>query len=366
MNVWERKIPGLNQDFILLLKIPLLFGDNRVIIERESLFKLLTMLLYLFLEFKNKISQKSLLIFIASSVFLITLLSAYSIPAFANPGVDNKSDIDKRPENRVESANLTVPIVISNPIIADIDVGLITLRWTAPGDDGYNGRATEYDLRYQPSQLGEIDTDQDWQTAIQVQDEPQPSIPGQFDSVVVADLVIGAQYFFCIRTYDEAGNLSGLSNSPLLTAESPCFIIDIDTVGCGAVYLDPISECYRYADTVMLTAQPCENDSFSGWSGDIEGSNNPVSIVVTDNINVTAEFTSGFIPGDANGDGRVLLSDITYLINYFKGIGPGPFPYLAGDANGSCIVEGADATYLLTFFRGDGPYPVRGDCDALQ
>ena len=68
------------------------------------------------------------------------------------------------------------------------------------------------------------------------------------------------------------------------------------------------------------------------------------------------------IPGDANGDGRVLGSDVTYLVGYFRGVNPPPNPYLAGDANGDCLVLGSDVTYLVNYFRGTGPAPVRGDC----
>jgi len=70
-----------------------------------------------------------------------------------------------------------------------------------------------------------------------------------------------------------------------------------------------------------------------------------------------------YIPGDINGDGTVIGSDVTYAVNYFRGAGSPPpdsvwlessqsWLYAAGDANGSCSFIGADVTYLVNYFRG--------------
>ena len=67
-----------------------------------------------------------------------------------------------------------------------------------------------------------------------------------------------------------------------------------------------------------------------------------------------------FVPGDANminGQWPVLVigADVTYLVNYFRGLQPacivGGF-YNAADANGDCLVIGSDVTKLVTYFRG--------------
>lgn len=70
-----------------------------------------------------------------------------------------------------------------------------------------------------------------------------------------------------------------------------------------------------------------------------------------------------YIPGDVNGDGSVIGSDVTYAVTYFRGDGtPPPYSvwlessqswlYAAADANGSCSFIGSDITYLVNFFRG--------------
>jgi len=69
-----------------------------------------------------------------------------------------------------------------------------------------------------------------------------------------------------------------------------------------------------------------------------------------------------YIPGDVNGDGSVIASDVTYAVNYFRGLGSPPqdsvwlessqnWLYAAADVNGSCSFIGSDVTYLVNYFR---------------
>jgi len=97
--------------------------------------------------------------------------------------------------------------------------GGVILRWTAPGDDHYTGRATGYDIRYQSIDLGPLDSEAEWQAAARVNDLPTPSLAGQIDSARVIGLVIGQAYYFALRAHDEAWNYSLLSNSPLVVAD---------------------------------------------------------------------------------------------------------------------------------------------------
>jgi hypothetical protein len=75
-----------------------------------------------------------------------------------------------------------------------------------------------------------------------------------------------------------------------------------------------------------------------------------------------------YVPGDINGDGGVIGSDVTYGVRYFKGIGNPPpdscwndstdsWLYAAGDVNGNCLFIGSDITYLVAFFKGINPPP---------
>jgi len=83
----------------------------------------------------------------------------------------------------------------------------------------------------------------------------------------------------------------------------------------------------------------------------------------SDEFSITIEFS--YLAGDANGDDHVIGSDVTYLVQYLRGITPEPEPYLAGDANGDCVVTGPDVTFLVNYFRGIGDPPIYGDCPPL-
>jgi len=62
--------------------------------------------------------------------------------------------------------------------------------------------------------------------------------------------------------------------------------------------------------------------------------------------------------GDVNGDGKVNVSDVIYLVNYlFKG-GPLPIPeLLVGDVNGDGKVTVSDVVYLINYLFKGGPPP---------
>jgi hypothetical protein len=89
----------------------------------------------------------------------------------------------------------------------------ITLNWTAPGDDGDVGQATAYDVRYSTSPI----TEQNWDSATPVDGEPAPSPAGSAESFTVSGLQPSTTYYFAIKTSDEAGNWSGLSNVAMVT-----------------------------------------------------------------------------------------------------------------------------------------------------
>ncbi len=65
----------------------------------------------------------------------------------------------------------------------------------------------------------------------------------------------------------------------------------VNTVGSGSVALNPPGGVYGASTVVTLTANPASGWQFNGWSGDVTGSNNPATITMNANKNVTATFT---------------------------------------------------------------------------
>ncbi|MCJ7758120.1 MAG: ice-binding family protein [Gillisia sp.] len=60
----------------------------------------------------------------------------------------------------------------------------------------------------------------------------------------------------------------------------------------GSVSIDPDQQDYNNGDEVVLTATPDNGYEFTSWSGDATGSNNPLTVTINDNKNITANFTA--------------------------------------------------------------------------
>ncbi|HHI02356.1 MAG TPA: T9SS type A sorting domain-containing protein [candidate division Zixibacteria bacterium] len=97
----------------------------------------------------------------------------------------------------------------------------IVLEWTAPGDDGFNGTAAEYTIKYSPDSL-ESDN---WNGANSWTPAPIPSMAGSPESIRIDGLPTDQYIYFAITAKDEVGNESEISNNAVL---SPPNIIDND------------------------------------------------------------------------------------------------------------------------------------------
>jgi len=95
------------------------------------------------------------------------------------------------------------------------------LAWTAPGDDGFDGEAANYDIRYikqeDLAKWGMEDTParamkEKWHKTREVIGEPYPKKGESLEQLFVPRLNPGHTVWFAIRTYDEVGHKSDISN----------------------------------------------------------------------------------------------------------------------------------------------------------
>lgn len=86
-------------------------------------------------------------------------------------------------------------------------IGTATLTWTAPGDDSLVGTAMLYELRYSIEPINE----DNFPFAIRLA-MVQPHVAGTPETYTVNGLMPGFDYYFAVRTSDEAGNWSKVSN----------------------------------------------------------------------------------------------------------------------------------------------------------
>ncbi len=95
-----------------------------------------------------------------------------------------------------------------SPASTTQDTQSVTLQWTAPGDDGWTGTARLYEIRYSTTPL----TATNFLFGTRLPTTVLPGPAGSKQTLTVLGLTPGIPYYFAIRTMDEAGNWSALSN----------------------------------------------------------------------------------------------------------------------------------------------------------
>jgi len=100
------------------------------------------------------------------------------------------------------------PAALDDLVAINVTGTTVDLVWTATGDDGANGTATFYDIRYSTSPI----TQANWNSATHVTSEPAPRPSGETETFTVAGLSQGTAYYFAVKVGDEVPNWSGLSN----------------------------------------------------------------------------------------------------------------------------------------------------------
>ena len=114
--------------------------------------------------------------------------------------------------NVPNATTLEAPDIIPPAAITDLDSEanetIITLSWTAPGDDGNTGTAAFYEIR----RSEELITEANWSDATILDNPPSPQPAGTQQSYDVTGLASAIVYYFAIKTFDDAMNVSDLSN----------------------------------------------------------------------------------------------------------------------------------------------------------
>ncbi len=95
-----------------------------------------------------------------------------------------------------------------------------------------------------------------------------------------AQVSLDPEYSFILTT-----DRSLVANFAVKTYE-----LGVNVLGNGSVQKSPDLDKYLHGEIVELTAEPAQGWSFDSWSGDLEGSQNPASITMNANKEVTATF----------------------------------------------------------------------------
>jgi hypothetical protein len=104
---------------------------------------------------------------------------------------------------------------------AQVTPTTITVTWSAPGDDSLTGVASAYDIRYSLSPINAAN----WASASQTTGEPTPQQSGADESFTITGLNPGQTYYIAIKSVDEAGNWSAISN---IVSATTSILLDAD------------------------------------------------------------------------------------------------------------------------------------------
>lgn len=144
-------------------------------------------------------------------------LMALALTCSSNPTDDVDDD---NPDD------VTPPATVTDLHTIAVTTSTVTLGWTAPGDDGMTGYAMEYDLR------GSLDsiTEATFDSATQVTELPPPAPAGALQTHQIDELPAGQTYYFALKTRDDAGNYSALSNCCHADCPAEVVVVFPDTV----------------------------------------------------------------------------------------------------------------------------------------
>jgi len=141
------------------------------------------------------------------------------------------------------------------------------------------------------------------------------------------------------------------------------FTVNVSASGPGTVSKSPDKPGYSAGESVTLTATPAIGNLFTGWTGDVTGSTNPVTVVVTGNMTVAGNFAAApprtlTINAVGNGGVAKFPDKATYLHGESVTLTAVPSSgasfigwsdALSGATNPTAIIMDADKTVTATF-----------------
>ena len=262
-----------------------------------------------------------------------------------------------------------------------IGEGEINLSWTATGDDGTVGTASAYIVRYN---VVEIST-ANWAASTAVTQSWTPQASGNIEWHVVTGLTSGTTYYFAVKAKDEAGNSSGISNSPFATGQYSDAVV-FNEVAPSETGGGDIIEIYVKKQANCANANIYENANAQGAeliktlpaSGDWTGNLPAGTYIVIRTNNTSSDETDIGVDGVLNvysTDSGLTATDNLLFIGNIEGI-----VFSAGAYQSGVIIdfiawanqdntdltddykEGVDAAVSANQWAKTASEPVQFDC----
>ncbi len=264
----------------------------------------------------NSSGQATLILdeFSASSMVSVTVSerNPYQITALFPSGSKTQSLTVNSPNWQVTltaaggvPVDTIAPAAITNLAVSGITSGTATLTWTAPGDDGSNGTATTYDLRYSTSPIVSF------LSATPVTGAPLPAIAGTNQSMTISGLSAATPYYFAIKTKDEVPNTSTLSNVPSATT---LISTGVDTTAPAQITNLAITGTTQNSVTLQWTATGDDNQAGTATSYDMRYGTTEFAVLL---FNLATQATGEPTPTAAGTTQSMTITGLTPGTTYY-------------------------------------------------
>jgi hypothetical protein len=214
------------------------------------------------------------------------------------------------------------------------------------------------DLQLLEALPGDAITACGWESFV-FQQEPCPGCDEQLWRITaVADVEDGDNHPACLSTTGELARLR--IKMPVDTnLAGELFTIDFYWLDCESNVLgNPAADTTYFGKFIFDHLGADRTGLDPNLGGPLPGCVAPDGVVPVRGINyhsgsVTITSELGLF-GDVNGDGKINISDASYLIRYIYYAGPPPQDYLLGDLNMDGVTNVADAVFLFGYLFGLG------------
>jgi hypothetical protein len=196
------------------------------------------------------------------------------------------------------------PATIDNLAVISAAGTSVKLTWTAPGDNGMQGNATAYLVKY--STTGPINASS-WATATDYMQSWMPLAGGSTETRNATELDSETAYWFAIEAYDETPNFGGVSNSvnsATLDITPPATITNLAAVNATT-------------DSITLTWTAPGDSNMIGAAVGYTVKYSTTGPITEANWNSATSYTQSWTPLQAGGGESHTLTGLTSNTTYW-------------------------------------------------
>ncbi|MBZ0269315.1 fibronectin type III domain-containing protein [bacterium] len=203
------------------------------------------------------------------------------------------------------AAPATVTDLVASVQVAD---STVWLSWTAVGDDGKEGKAFAYDVRFSADELSE----DSWESAEVIRNPPAPSLSGADERFSVGQATAATTVDYGVKVVDENGNQSMLSN--VATIAVTANMLDITPPSATVLSIEAVSD-----STIDVSWEAPGDDADQGVAASysVRIARTPISKDTWESAGVVADVPAPEAPGTTQS---VTVQGLNELTKYYLAI----------------------------------------------